>query len=755
MTYLADRGLSTVTGKEFEAQVLAVARMLWPHTPSSGAENIEGRERDGVFHEEDVIHLIEATIDRSEGKARQDCRKLAKLAAEMRKTNVDKVVKCWFVTKHEPTDLQRSSSRTHGYPVHAVSFNQFQSKLINATEYIQARRLHKFGSVHSPNESNSDVDFVSVDLKERNSAITWRVSEIARELEAGGSISLTADYGAGKSMIFRELFRTLSDRYLNGKSSKFPVHVNLREHSGAQYPDEILERHARIIGFSSTTQLVRAWRAGYVILLLDGFDEITSLGFQGRWSKLQELRFRGLQAVREMIAQQPSGAGVAVAGREYYFDSHKELQQCLGVFSALEVTLNDFTQEQVDTLLTNSGVPTAITPAWLPKRPLFVATLALRGHLAGVHKLEASVGEGWNELIQRICERESRISGQLDAITIRRVLERVSTISRGLDGDAILSRKNLTSAFMDICGYEPDEQGILLLERLPGLGVANSGTESRAFVDQDFECALGAAEVAQFFVEPWSSGGDIERTIRPLSAIGIAVVKAMLKDDQRANNVQPAIDRSEPTSALRLDLVQSGLALGAVLASNVLVRDIHIREIDLSGPCNSSGLIYFTECIIDHLEVDPSSELCSRSRLQGCLIRTIAGAHSAGDIPFLLDNECMVDEFSDGVRTNADILEADLPLPVRVLMVITRKLFLQSGRARKENAFYRGLDTNAQRYVSDVLEILISEGLTSKDKNGGEPLYVKNRHEIARMSKILSAPETSTDPLVARVKALA
>lgn len=639
--------------------------------------------------------------------------------------------------------------------MHAVSFNQFQSKLINATEYINARRMHKFGSVHSPSESTKDVDFVVVDLKERHSQTTWRVGEIAKELEAGRTMSLTADYGAGKSMIFRELFKVLSEKYLAGKSSKFPVHVNLREHSGAQYPDEILERHARIIGFSSTTQLVRAWRAGYVILLLDGFDEITSLGFQGRWSKLHELRFKGLQAVREMIAQQPSGAGVAVAGREYYFDSHKELRHCLGVSSALEVTLNDFTQDQVDALLINSGVPTAVTPAWLPKRPLFVATLALRGHLAGVHELQSSVGEGWNELIQRICERESRISGHLDATTIRRVLERVSTISRGLEGDAILSRKNLTSAFMDICGYEPDEQGILLLERLPGLGVAVSGTESRAFVDQDFECALGATEVAQFFVEPWSSVGDIERTVRPLSAIGISVVKAQLKDDPRARNAQPAIDRAEPTSALRFDLLQSGIALGASITSNVSIRDIHIRELDLSGPCNCEGLIYLTECIVDHLDVDPSSELCMKSRLQGCMVRTIAGAHSAGDIPELLDPDCMVEEFSDGVRTNADILEADLPLPVRVLMVITRKLFLQSGRARKENAFYRGLDTNAQRYVSDVLDILISEGLTSKDKNGGEPLYIKNRHEIVRMSKILSAPETSTDPLVSRVRALA
>lgn len=744
-----------MTGPEFESQVLSIARMLWPMNPSSGAEFIEGRERDGVFHEEDVTHLLEITIDKSEAKAKQDCKKLSKLATDMRKLHPDKVVKCWFITKHEPTDLQRTASKGFGYPVHAVSFNQFQSKLINAPDYISARKLHKFGSVHSPNDSTQDVSFVAVDVKERHSERTWSVFQISRKLEDGETISLTADYGAGKSMIFREIFNILAERYLAGKTPKFPIHINLREHSGAQYPDEILERHARIIGFKSTTQLVRAWRAGYAIILLDGFDEITSLGFQGRWSKLQELRYKGLKAIREIVSQQPQGSGIAIAGREFYFDSYAELRNCIGLKSATEITLNDFTQDQVDKLLINSGVPTTITPAWLPKRPLFVATLALRGHLAEIQDLESSVGDGWNELIHRICERESKISGQLDSQTIRAVLERVASISRGLDGEAILSRAALTRAFSEICGYEPDEQGILLLERLPGLGVANPGSESRAFVDQDFECALGAAEVTKFLIEPWNSSPDIEKTTRPLSAIGISVAKSTLKNDHRSSNFQHAVDRANPTSALRLDLLQTGLAIGSKFSSNITIRDLHIRDLEISGTADSDGLIYFTECIIDNLDVDPSSSLCLKSRFQSCLIRTINGVHSQGDIPSLLDDACMIDEFADGAKTNAAILETDIPLPVRVLLVILRKLFFQTGRARRENAFYRGLDTNAQRYVSEILDILISEGLTSRDKNGGEPLYIKNRHETSRIGKIISAPETSKDPLLSRVRALA
>ena len=744
-----------MNGSDFERNVISIARVLWPLDPSSGPEFIDGKERDGIFYAEDVIHLIEATIEKSEDKAKQDCKKLAKLAGEIRKKHEDKVVKCWFITKNEPTDRQRTVAKSQSYPVMAVSFNQFQSKLVNATDYIQCRKKHIFGSIQKPTNTENEIKFVEVEVKERSSEKIWRIGEICKKLAEGEKISLTADYGAGKSMILREVFFKLSEKYLSGKTEKFPVHINLREHSGAQYPDEVLERHARIIGFNSTAHLVRAWRAGYIILILDGFDEITSLGFQGRWSKLNELRFKGLKAIREMISQQPSGSGIILAGREYYFDSHSELQKCLGISDSLDITLNDFTQEQVDTLLTNCGIPTAITPAWLPKRPLFVATLALRGHLAGISKLDSSVGKGWNELIESICERESGISGSLEASSIRRVLENVATTSRCMDGEISLSRKQLTDAFIQVCGYEPDEQGVLLLERLPGLGVPNSGSESRVFVDQDFEFALAAADVARFFVEPWMASGNVEKTCRPLSSIGIAVAKSILENDKRKSNPQAAIDRSPPTSALRADLINLGISLRSQFTSNVSVNDIHIPEMDISGEINIDGLIYFNECIFDNLYIDPSSEAFKKIKLQGCLIRSLSGVHSSGDIKSCTNEACMIEDFTENVKTNADILEASFALPVRVLLVTLRKLFLQSGRGRRENAFYRGLDGNAQRYVSDILEIIISEGIASKDNNGGEPIYIKNRHELSRITSILSAPETSNDPLIIRVRSLA
>ena len=92
---------------------------------------------------------------------------------------------------------------------------------------------------------------------------------------------LLGDYGAGKSMTLQHLYTRLCIDYKKGQTTKFPVYLNLRDHYGQTEPSEIIERHARSVGFESPVHLVRAWRAGNVHLILDGFDEVTGLNIQG------------------------------------------------------------------------------------------------------------------------------------------------------------------------------------------------------------------------------------------------------------------------------------------------------------------------------------------------------------------------------------------------------------------------------------------------------------------------------------------
>ncbi|MEG8000056.1 hypothetical protein LAV69_21725, partial [Klebsiella quasipneumoniae subsp. quasipneumoniae] len=104
----------------------------------------------------------------------------------------------------------------------------------------------------------------------------------------------------------------------------FPLYINLREHSGQDDPTEVIQRHARRVGFEKANTLVNAWRAGFVIPILDGFDEITSLGITASRNKMKEARRRSLEAIRKLIEQTPSSVGVIIAGREHFFNNKEE-----------------------------------------------------------------------------------------------------------------------------------------------------------------------------------------------------------------------------------------------------------------------------------------------------------------------------------------------------------------------------------------------------------------------------------------------
>jgi hypothetical protein len=53
------------TGTEFEDEVRRIARLLWPTAEYGGAVIEDDRERDGVFINDEFIHLIECTMLRT------------------------------------------------------------------------------------------------------------------------------------------------------------------------------------------------------------------------------------------------------------------------------------------------------------------------------------------------------------------------------------------------------------------------------------------------------------------------------------------------------------------------------------------------------------------------------------------------------------------------------------------------------------------------------------------------------------------
>ena len=761
------------TDTDFENEVRRIARVKWPSAKYSGAAILDGRERDGIFETEESINFIEATVSAGANKAREDTKKLFKLISGHNRTGILKVAIGWFVTKHEPTADQRREVQEHGKgQVKAVSFAQFQQSLVDVRGYLAARKTHFFGSVQSFSavSRNPDIDFVEIGIKSISQSKSYPLSELADGVLSGGHFAITGQYGAGKSMTLREIFLRLEDRYIRGGNSQFPVYINLREHSGQRDPVEILERHARNIGFDSPSSLIRAWRGGFLVLLIDGFDEIASLGVQGTWKKLRDLRMRALEGVRRLI-RESTQCGVLVAGRAHYFEDDQELCQALGLSNATTLALDEFTTEQVKVFLAKFPSITGdrLLPDWLPTRPLLLGYLAARGLLTEMGDSAEGIDavEGWDYLLSRIYPREQDIETNLDGATLRRILERIASIARvSEDGVGPISRKDLFAAFTEVCGYEPDEQGMLAIQRLPGLGIYRAEDESRCFVDKELADVCAGSEFSAFLHNPFESVKNqlwldaMNGSDRPLGPTGTILAARRLNDnDQRRGHISQAIaflnDRTD-LQCVKGDvcslLIESNIPPDSPIA--VVGIDFTNHDIQFHDDTVDLSTISFDNCIFERIELGSDAISKNLPNFKSCLIERIAGRVSLADLPpDRFSSDCEIVAF-DSTSTSGAIRVSQMSTGEKVLLITLRKLFIQSLSGRSEGALFRGLDINERRYVPDVLRLLSRHGLAKEYSRGDGVVWQPTRKALGRVKRIIAAPAECGDVVVSESRAL-
>ncbi len=752
----------------FENEVRRIARQLWPEAQYSGAQLVDGRERDGVFETEDCIHLVEATVSRSRDKALEDAKKLALLANKLQGKNRQKAVKCWFVTRDEPTADQREAVIKRFSQVTALSFGQFQNKLIDAATYLSLRDNYPFGSVRDPATGNTHakIDYVALDLVRVGGEESLTIGAVGERLLGGDRLVLLGDYGAGKSMTLRELYGDLRRTYLNRESVRFPVYLNLRDHFGQTNPAEVLERHGRNLGFPHPPHLVRAWRAGYVILLLDGFDELTTVGIQGIWKRLQESRYRAMESVREFVRAQPTDAGIILAGRAHFFDSDRERRSALGTTpGAIELTLNEFSDDQIQRYLEKKGIAGSV-PSWMPSRPLLVAYLATSGILekailaqgdGTLHPAAMDPARGWDLILDKVCAREAEIEAGIDGETVRRILDRLATMARSnQSGLGPLSREQLVTAFFEICGYQPDEKGMLLLQRLPGLGVDRSDEGTRVFLDGELADACRAGDVLRFISDPFGTSPHVFRGAEiALSTLGIGLSVIKAQDSGVSSGKMNAVIRRaqelQDLTLLVLDLVRIAMELGCAIETPIQLDDIYIPYLELLQKSGDCSRVHFRSCFFSTLAIDTDVSAAELPRFEGCYIDELEGRSSRKDLPpGVFDDACQFEKYSEAPETTNAIGGMDLPLGAKVLLTILSKIYLRKGSGRRENALHRGLDHHGRRLVPPVLRLLQGQGLISPYRRGGADMtiWVPDRTKTSRVARMITSPRTCNDQLL-------
>ncbi|PLT17619.1 NACHT domain-containing protein [Ralstonia mannitolilytica] len=755
--------------KAFEAEVLRIARAKWPASAMAGAAMLDGRERDGIFETEESVHFIEATTSRSQDKARNDARKLHQAVAQQTKLTPLKGARGWFVTAEEPTADQRKEIERIGKgQVVAVSFAQFQQSVIDVGAYLAARLNHVFGSVLDPEtrQPNPTTEYIPINLENSANSERWSVRQICSALQRGDRLILTGQFGAGKSMTLRQVFRELRDDYLRGRTALFPVYVNLREHTGQIDAVEVLERHARKIGFESPPSLVRAWRAKFCILLLDGFDELTALGVQrATFGKLRTIRKRALEAVRQLVTETPAGVGVIVAGRDHFFADNAEAEDSLGLGNRVtHLTTSEFTEEQVVQFLRQQpGKNPDQFPPWLPTKPLFVSYLASSGLINAVADSEKfpDAATGWDYLVDQVCEREARIDSRyLDGATIRKILGRLATYARASDdGLGPLRPEHLKRAYSEVCGFEPDDQAWLILQRLPGLVIYEVEEDSRKFIDSEMVAVYRASDLVDFANDPMGtlSSLDFVDAISQFGkiighhAIAVAARKLQYKFDTNSlNSLLTSISDNTLLNALRADIISLAIYKKVAIPFPVLVEGIFFQpdtfEIDEDLP-DIHGVV-FQDCYFEEVQID-NMVPDFMPIFKGCVIHRVLGKASMGDLPPAKFVNTEVTEFEAVANTNASIRAvARLAPGEKVLLTVLRKLFVQSLGGRSEPALYRGLDTAERQLVDPIIKLLQQHELITLMNRGDGAVWMPVRRRLDYIRKLLANPSASNDPLM-------
>lgn len=758
-------------GYVFEELVRRIAEAVWRLEP--GGCQPEWYRGDPILHELDGIarlpemtHLLMATAETKLDKVKSDVQKLN--AAERRERRHATSIKKWLITEKQLNAEHVNFARSHS--VEILTLTQFRDRFFNGRDYISKRRNGAFGSSRNLRDGSISIpedEYVQLPLVgsvighgSADAVAPVSLARLVEDLTSGRTSILVGPFGAGKSLTARELFLKLAKAHLATPGHQVPIAINLREHWGALYADEILERHARSIGFSPKEGLTVAWRAGLTCLILDGFDEVATQTIAKPSDRhfMRRTRYEALQATRDLIRNAPSGTGILLCGRDHYFDTHDELVNALGLAGrAIRVVrVNEFTEEQATQYLRKYAT-TEKLPDWLPRKPLILGYLAHQRLLDSILKIDAAKGFGfaWDSFLRLVCEREAQHDRTaMVPETIRHVLERLACIARSAPaGNGPLSSLDLADAYAKETSDTPGEGVLMQLQRLPGLTPRAQDPSARSFVDEDLLQALQGSAIARAILEgrydladrKWGAAlgrGGIRMAAylleqQQFEAPGLiaTAVRALHEDSDRSDLHQFAAD----CIAIAIELADE---LDVLHFKDFVLTDGLLQTLDLEEQRLAD--ITFRSCGIDHLVVGEGF-LKSRIKFEHCVFDRISGVPSAAGLPNDAFVNCDYGKF-DEANTNAAILRLNVPPRLKALMTVLRKLYLQAGGGRRFSALKRGLPGGGPMhgYVDEVVNLLDRQGMIIVT---GEIAHPVRRH-INRVNDILASGPLSKDPLV-------
>lgn len=764
----------------FEAEVRRVAEAVWnleagQCQPMHYVDDPVVREIDGIARLRDVTHLLMVTTSRRLDKVRDDCKKLQ--SAEVFERTRAVAVSKWLITQEQIDAQHIEYARKQN--VQVLTLAQFQRRFFDGAKYLSLRARAPFGSARDPlTDSVSIPDNayvplpmrIALDMSQATSSLVGKkvsLDQVCSRVQAGDVVVIRAPFGSGKSLTTREVFKKLAAAHSGDSLRPVPLTLNLREHWGEDYSDEMLDRHARSIGYTPREDAIVAWRAGMCSLLLDGFDEVAAQSVVRTENRnfMREARRRALSGVRDFTQKLPSGVGVLLCGRDQYFDSDAELSSALGLVGRkfIVIDLGEFDENSANDFLRRHGITSAL-PDWLPRKPLLLSYLLRHKLFDQILSIDGSKGFGyaWDSFLDAICARESSLErSAMESATVRAVLERLAfSVRSRANGAGPISGIDLAETYTAETAQSAGEGVLAQLQRLPGLAQRDAESGTRSFVDFDMLAALQGGAFARHVLAGFRAVTTVP--LAPLTEQAQDMAVHMLaKSGATSDTLQSVCNqllRSSPHDRGMAQHAADCLAVAIRLASQserseldmhgAVIEGAELDRISLEEVALKN--VAFRNCSVREIQLSDSVGKLGIS-FSGCLIGRVVGASNRAGVPLsLVSEDSDIDAF-DNVSTNSAVLKLDVPPRMKALLTILRKLYKQAGGGRKLAAFSRGIPLqDVLRYIDPVLAILQRHQFVSVFNSVVHPV----RRQAGRVEAILAAPNLSEDAVVVEVREL-
>lgn len=730
-----------------ETRVKEIASYLW--NSDAEQETIAGVKCDCIIKfRPDYYIAIEITENDSLTKIREDIAKLHSVKHSLNAKNI--YCECYIVTTYKPTDSMKITGNESF--VNVLAITDFENKYFDYGSYVYGRSKLPFGSLLvEPDVSANENHYINVKYITLDESLIVTIDTIASALRNRKKVILLGHFGTGKSCCVKQLFNMLSE-----KSESDYIHafaINLREHWGAKRGKEIIDRHLADIGMSPE-QFSKSYYRENNIYLLDGFDEIGTQSWGTDITKMQAMRANSVVAIKDLLSTVKGG--VLITGREHFFNSDNEMYSAFGLDPQSTLLIRckeEFDDSEALQYITENNKDaisgTIEIPEWLPKRPL-IMQLALRDapELFYANLSITDECDFWYHFLDKLCEREAKINPLLNPATIKHILIRLGRLTRNKARNVgPISTTELAQAFEVVTGNRPNDESLIMLQRLPGIGRVDADSPDRQFIDTFILNGLRAEDIIQSVL---NGRRDLlnENWQHPMNLEGCTILAQYIdKDTTRAgiflSFAKQAGDRSNQTLA--------GDIFGSLLLTNLKridFKNLHITEANLSHlSFDSKDVCNFTlkNCFIETIDTT-NSTFSGQVQLADCLIVLIWGIPSESGLPKEFNN-CTVENFQT-LATVSRINRAKLSEAHKILVTIIKKTFFQPGRGRKEEALLRGLGTKEASKTSEkILNKLLEEDILKKHKGDEGWIYSPVRKHAGRMQNMMSKLTASDDPV--------